>query len=181
MNQPLGAADFFALEAGETLDRLDALVSRPDAPSGDDLLRASRVLRGAALMASQQPIARAAGGLEAFARAMREGKRRWDPAAREQVAQAIEEFRLLVRRVREWSESDTARAARLTRSLETLSGLAAAEDGQREPRGGMEAGIRAFVARESALIASSLDRAARALQAAPGDREPLYAVIRRMQ
>jgi hypothetical protein len=60
MNQPLGAADFFALEAGETLDRLDGLVSRSDAPSGDDLLRASRVLRGAALMASQQPIARAA-------------------------------------------------------------------------------------------------------------------------
>ena len=41
--------------------------------------------------------------------------------------------------------------------------------------------IRAFVAREGALIASALDRAARALQVAPGDREPLYAVIRRMQ
>jgi len=116
MNQPLGAADFFALEAGETLDRLDSLVSRADTPSGDDLLRASRVLRGAALMASQQPIARAAGGLEAFARALRDGQRQWDPAAREQVAQAIEEFRLLVRRTKEWADTDTARAARLTRS-----------------------------------------------------------------
>ena len=181
MNQPLGAADFFALEAGETLDRLDGLLSRPDAPSGDDLLRASRVLRGAALMASQQPIARAAGGLEAFARALRDGQRQWDPAAREQVAQAIEEFRLLVRRARDWAEADTARAARLARSLESLGGQAPAEDERREARGTIDAGIRAFVAREGALIASALDRAARALQVAPSDREPLYAVIRRMQ
>jgi hypothetical protein len=181
MNQPLGAADFFALEAGETLDRLDGLVSRPDAPSGDDLLRASRVLRGAALMASQQPIARAAGGLEAFARAIRDGQRPWDPAAREQVAQAIEEFRLLVRRVRDWADSDSTRAARLARSLESLGGMEPAEDERRESRGTIDAGIRAFVAREGALIASALDRAARALQVAPGDREPLYAVIRRMQ
>ncbi|HKU60285.1 MAG TPA: hypothetical protein VJQ44_03640 [Gemmatimonadales bacterium] len=181
MNQPLGAADFFALEAGETLDRLDGLVSRQEPPSGDDLLRASRVLRGAALMASQQPIARAAGGLEAFARALRDGRRQWEPALREQVAQAIEEFRLLVRRARDWADSDTARAARLARSLENLGGIAPAEDDRRDARGTIDAGIRAFVAREGALIASALDRAARALQAAPGDREPLYAVIRRMQ
>jgi hypothetical protein len=181
MNQPLGAADFFALEAGETLDRLDGLVSGPAAPSGEELLRATRVLRGAALMASQQPIARAAGGLEAFARALRDGQRQWDPAAREQVAQAIEEFRLLVRRTKEWGESDSTRAARLTRSLEALGGIGPADGPQREGVGGIDAGIRAFVAREGALIASALDRAARALQVAPSDREPLYAVIRRMQ
>jgi hypothetical protein len=181
MNQPLGAADFFALEAGETLDRLDGLVSGPATPSGDDLLRATRVLRGAALMASQQPIARAAGGLEAFARALRDGKRQWDPAAREQVAQAVEEFRLLVRRTRDWGEGESARAARLTRVLEALGGIAAPEEERRGPPGTIDAGIRAFVAREGALIASALDRAARALQAAPQDREPLYAVIRRMQ
>src|ERR1044072_3065959 len=91
MNQPLGAADFFALEAGATLDRLDGLGARRAAPAG-------RVLRGAALMASQQPIARAAGGLEAFARALRDGQRQWDPAAREQVAQARREVRPLVGR-----------------------------------------------------------------------------------
>jgi hypothetical protein len=37
------------------------------------------------------------------------------------------------------------------------------------------------VGREGALIASALDRAARSLQLAPSEREPLYAVIRRMQ
>src|SRR6185312_6712567 len=51
----------------------------------------------------------------------------------------------------------------------------------RDEHGGLNTGVRAFVAREGALIASALDRAARALHTAPGDREPLYTVIRRMQ
>jgi chemotaxis protein histidine kinase CheA len=185
MTNPLATADFFALEAGECLDRLELLARRDDAPPAEDFLRASRVLRGSALMASQQAIARAAGGLESVARALREGRRAWDPGCREQVAQAIEEFRLLVRRVREWDDGDTLRAGRLAVSLDTLAGRAGAEPGEpREPRnerGEINAGVRAFVGREGALIASALDRAARALQVAPGDREALYTVIRRMQ
>jgi hypothetical protein len=53
MTNPLAAADFFALEAGECLDRLEKLAGRDDAPPAEDFLRASRVLRGSALMASQ--------------------------------------------------------------------------------------------------------------------------------
>ena len=181
MTNPLATADFFALEAGECLDRLELLARRDDAPPAEDFLRASRVLRGSALMASQQAIARAAGGLEAVARALREGRREWDPACREQVAQAIEEFRALVRRVREWDDSDTLRAGQLAATLETLAGRGGGAPGEPRERGEINAGVRAFVGREGALIASALDRAARALQVAPGDREPLYTVIRRMQ
>ena len=187
MTNPLATADFFALEAGECLDRLESLVGRPDGPPADEFLRTARVLRGAALMASQQPIARAAAGLEGLARAYRDGRRPWDPATREQVAQAIEEFRLLVRRVREWGEPETARAVRLGGMLESLAGrspgAAPAPEGQPrlDQRGELNTGVRAFVAREGALIASALDRAARAIRAEPGDREPLYTVIRRMQ
>jgi hypothetical protein len=182
MTNPLAAADFFALEAGECLDRLEQLAGRDDAPPAEDFLRASRVLRGSALMASQQAIARAAGGLESVARALREGRRAWDPECKEQVAQAIEELRLLVRRVREWDDGDTLRAGRLALSLEALAGRAATEPpSPRGESGGLNAGVRAFVGREGALIASALDRAARALQIAPGEREPLYTVIRRMQ
>ena len=184
MTNPLGAADFFALEAGECLDRLETLVSQPEPPSADELLRNARVLRGSALMASQAHIARAAGGLEALARAHREHRRPWDAATREQVAQAVEEFRLLVRRVSQWSDADTARAVRLGRELETLAGGTAphlpARPAETE-RPELHTGVRAFVAREGALIASALDRAARSLRATPGDREPLYNVIRRMQ
>ena len=113
MTTPLGAADFFALESGECLDRLEHLVSQPDPPPADEFLRSARVLRGSALMAGHTQIARAAAGLEALARARRDHKRAWEAATREQVAQAVEEFRLLVRRVQEWTDADTARALRL--------------------------------------------------------------------
>ena len=182
MTNPLATADFFALEAGECLDRLDTLARRDEPPPPDDFLRSSRVLRGSALMASQQPIARAAAGLESVARALRDGRRPWDPACRERIAQAVEDFRLLVRRVREWDDGDTVRAGRLAASLEELAGRGEGEPGGASgERGELNAGVRAFVAREGALIASALDRAARALQLSPVEREPLYTVIRRMQ
>jgi hypothetical protein len=181
MPDPLETTDFFALEAGECLDRLESLVDREDRPPADEFLRTARVLRGAALMAGQQPIARAAAGLEAVARTLRDGRREWDPAAREHLVQAVEEFRLLVRRAREWSEGETARATRLGLGLESLAGRPGGDGERRADHGELNTGVRAFVAREGALIASALDRAARALHASPGDREPLYTVIRRMQ
>ena len=182
MSQPLGAADFFVLEAGECLDRLETLASSAATPAADEFHRLARVLRGAALMAGQGQIARAAAALEALARAHRDQRKSWDAATRERVAQAVEEFRRLVRQAREWTDADTARATRLTRELEGLSGTAPEGPVQSAGAGAeLNTGVRAFVAREGALIASALDRAARALRTTPGDREPLYGVIRRMQ
>ncbi|MEO6057886.1 MAG: hypothetical protein ABIQ49_13710 [Gemmatimonadales bacterium] len=182
MTNPLAAADFFALEAGECLDRLESLGARPEGPPAEEFLRTARVLRGSALMAGQQALARAAAGLEGLARAYRDGNRLWDQTTREQVAHAVEEFRQLVRRVREWGEAETARTVRLGLSLEAIAGRPSGADApRRDARGELNPGVRAFVAREGALIASALDRAARALTTAPGDREPLYTVIRRMQ
>jgi hypothetical protein len=184
MTNPLGTADFFALEAGECLDRLETLVAAAKPPSGEEFLRMARVLRGSALMAGQAPIAKAAAALETLGRAYRDHPPAWDAATREQMGQAVEEFRLLVRRVREWNETDTDRAARLGRNLEALVGnpsgdlLARPSEPQQQE---LNTGVRAFVAREGALIASALDRAARTLRASPADREPLYNVIRRMQ
>lgn len=183
MNQPLGSgADFFALEAGECLDRLEQLVTRPDGPPPDDMLRTARALRGSALMANHPAIARAAAGLEAVARGIRDGARPWDAAAREQAAQAVDDFRGLVRSARAWTSDDAGRAARLTAALEALAGGSAgpAPTAPLEPTE-LNTGVRAFVARESALIASALDRAAQALRETPDAREPLYAVLRRMQ
>jgi hypothetical protein len=185
MTNPLGTADFFALEAGECLDRLETLISgTAGPPPADELLRVSRMLRGSALMAAQPQIAKAAAGLEGFARIYRDRSRPWDAGTRERLAQAIEEFRLLVRRVREWNEADSARTERLARDLERMAGSDAAQQAEpsADPRPqGISTGVRAFVAREGALIASALDQAAQMLRAAPVDREPLYNVIRRMQ
>src|SRR2546427_8292805 len=113
MSNPLASADFFALEAGESLDRLETLVASESPPSPEDLLRTVRLLRGSALMAGQLHIARAAASLEAVARARREGRRGWDAVTRGRIGQAIDGFRLLIRRVRQWDETDSARAVRL--------------------------------------------------------------------
>ncbi|MEO7985334.1 MAG: hypothetical protein ABI766_02290 [Gemmatimonadales bacterium] len=181
MTNPLASSDFFALEAGESLDRLAALAGRESPPAADELLRTVRILRGSALMAGQHQIARAAMSLEAVARARREGKLEWDAATREQIGRAVEDFRLLIGRARQWEDADAARAARLTHDLDLLAGRSATDRPAETRREELNTGVRAFVAREGALIASALDRAARALRSEPTDREPLYAVVRKMQ
>jgi hypothetical protein len=185
MTNSIGPAGFFALEAGECLDRLESLFGAPAGPPADEFLRTARILRGSALMANQPLLGRAAAGFEALARAVRDGARAWDPATREQASQAIEEYRVLVRRVPEWQENDAARAARLASLLDSLAGQGPAEaESIRRTEATpaeLQTGVRAFVAREGALIASALDRAARAIRTAPDDREALYMVLRRMQ
>src|SRR2546421_276330 len=71
--KPLGMSDFFALEAGEYLERLDGLLAARDSPHADELVRLARALRGSAPMANHHPIARTAAALQALARAAREG------------------------------------------------------------------------------------------------------------
>lgn len=181
MTNPLASSDFFALEAGESLDRLASLAGRESPPPADELLRTVRILRGSALMAGQHQIARAAMSLEAVARARREGKLEWDATTRERIGRGIEDFRFLIRRIHQWDDADAARAARLAHDLDVLAGRTAADTPAQPSREELNTGVRAFVAREGALIASALDRAARALRAQPTDREPLYAVIRKMQ
>src|SRR5437763_1215242 len=47
--KPLGMSDFFALEAGEYLERLDGLLAASDSPNADELVRLARALRGSPL------------------------------------------------------------------------------------------------------------------------------------
>ncbi len=177
---PLAMADFFALEAGEYLERLDALLGPEGAPAADEFVRLSRALRGSALMASQTPIARAAAGLESLARALREGRRGWDPGTRQAAVRAIDDLKILVRRAAAWGDADTAKAEALAKDLEQLSGRPAV--GLRAAEAvGLDAGARAFVAREGAAIASALDRAATAMRAGSPARDPLQHVLRALQ
>jgi chemotaxis protein histidine kinase CheA len=182
MPTPLGPTDFFALEAGEYLERLARLAAVDGGPPADEFVRYARALRGSALMANQPEITRAAGALEGVARAYHERAREWDATLAEVVGQSVDDLKRLVRRAREWTADDTARADRLSRALEGISGRA--PEGSRphtRTRGELNAGVRAFVAREGALVASALDRAARALEAEPLSRDPLHNILRRMQ
>jgi hypothetical protein len=177
---PLGMSDFFALEAGEYLDRLDALLQAPATPAAEELVRLARALRGSALMASQQSIARAAMGLEALARGLREGRRQWDAATKQIATRAVDDLRIFVRKAASWTEADSAQAEALASQLEQLGGRPSAQVRAAEAMG-LDAGARAFVAREGAAIASALDRAGRALRTNPMAHDPLQQVLKALQ
>ena len=177
---PLGMADFFALEAGEYLERLDALLQSVEAPAADEFVRLARALRGSALMANQQAIARAATGLEALARGVREGRRAWDPGTQQLAIRGVDDLKIFLRRVPSWTDADTAKAEALGRELEQQSGRPSAQIRAAEALG-LDAGARAFVAREGAAIGSALDRAATALRGGQNIKEALAAVLRALQ
>lgn len=173
-------SDFFALEAGEYLERLDGLLVTGDRPNLEELVRLARALRGSALMASQPAIARAAGGVETLARAVRENRRAWDEHAKQLAVRAVDDLKIFVRRAASWTEADTARAEALAQQLEQLAGRPSAQVRTAEAAG-LDAEARAFVAREGAAIASALDRAAQALRANQAAQEPLQGVLRALQ
>ena len=180
MTQPLAMSDFFALEAGEYLDRLDALLQPAAPPAAEELVRLARALRGSALMASQQGIARAAMGFEAFARGVREGRRPWDAATKQIAIRSVDDLKIFVRKAASWTEADTAKAEALASQLEQFGGRPSAHVRAAEAIG-LDAGARAFVAREGAAIASALDRAGRALRANPTAHDPLQQVLKALQ
>ncbi len=179
MASTMGMADFFALEAGEYLDRLDVLlVDNP--PDAEEFVRLARALRGAAIMASHSPMARAAQGLESLARALDEDSLPWDERSSALATGAIDELRLLLRRVGNWSDDDTDTAEAVATRLEAGGGRRPTQPRALEQQG-LDTGARAFVAREGATIASALDRAAAALRLDPHAGEPMQAAVRAMQ
>lgn len=177
MGQSMGMLDFFVLEAGEYLERLDALAQAPAGrfSSGDEFVRIVRAWRGGALMASQRAMARAAQGLEAAGRALRDGRLGWDERVRGEVIRAVDDCKTHLHRIRTPAPEDAARAEEIGASLERLAGHTVA--GTRAAGAGLDAGGRAFVAREAAAIASALDHAAQGLSADPAAREALGGVM----
>jgi hypothetical protein len=177
--KPLGMSDFFALEAGEYLERLDAALQKPEL-AAEEVVRLARALRGSALMASQPAIARAAAGVEAVARAVREGRTAWDAQTKQIAVRAVDDLKVFVRRAPGWTDADTANADALSAELEQRAGRHA-PPAQGAKALGLDAGARAFVAREGAAIAGALDRASQALRDNPLTQEPLQQVLRALQ
>src|SRR6266705_3505207 len=164
--KPLGMSDFFALEAGEYLERLDGMLAQGDSPSADEMVRLARALRGSALMANQPAIARAAAGLEVLARAVREGRRAWDPQTQQLALRAVDDLKIFVRRAGSWTDADTAKAEALAVELEQVAGRPSAQIHAVEALG-LDAGARA--------------RAAQALRANPRAHDPLQHALRALQ
>jgi hypothetical protein len=180
VNAPVGRREFFALEAGEYLERLALLAASPDQPDGENVVRYARALRGAALMAGPAGYAVAAGAIENVAKAVRGGSVAWTPILGEQLAETVEECKSMLRRLREWSDVDVQRCERLAERLDGLIGGAARRPGSSPGGPGLSAGVRAYVAREAAGVAAALEQVADVVEQRPAP-DSADALLRRLQ
>jgi hypothetical protein len=181
VSAPVGRREFFALEAGEYLERLTLLVSTGGPPDIESLVRYGRALRGAALMAGPPGYAMAASALESVAKALRDGGARWSPELAEAFAVALETGKGMLRRVSAWDDTDIASCERTAAALQEAAGISLRRSGAFEATAAptQSAAVRAFIARETAALAATLDQAAEAVS--QGTAGALGAVVSRLQ
>jgi HPt (histidine-containing phosphotransfer) domain-containing protein len=172
MSQPL--SDYFAQEAGEFLDHLDALLARPDAPDPVEFFRQARGVRGSAQIAGAEQVARVAERLEDGARALRDGLLQWSDEVRDRARRTVEDLRVLV--AAHERGGDDARAGE---AAARWDGVDAGRRRNDQPRSGDQ--LFDFLRREIVGVVGEMDRALQAMQADPAAKEPLRTVLRRMR
>ena len=172
---PVGFLDFFILEAGEYVEQLDGLLDagRTAGPDAEALQRIARALRGSATMAKLLPFAEVAGGIERVGRALREGALQWEPGLAGVVVAAVDECKLLLRNVRNWSDVEDSRARARASELATYAAT-------RRPTPMASPSMQghdSYLATESSNIGAGLEL----LATRPADREAAANVLRRVR
>lgn len=163
MSAPSGRPDFFALEAGEYLQELGRALGHDTAPEAP-VVRVARALRGASLLAGPADFTRAAAALEAAVRMVVDGHARWEPGLAELLRGGIETLTALLRQSRAWDDSASEQALRLAAELEASTRDAGAPPPPpfgRRTADRSQPGVRAFLAREAAIVAGAVERLAR--------------------
>jgi chemotaxis protein histidine kinase CheA len=131
MTTPGRLLDFFTLEAGEYLTRLESIATRPSMQPADatQFAAAARGPRGSATMAKAGDLARHATIVERIASGVVHGAISWEPELQRSLVGAIEDLKLLVRSVRQWGPEQDSR---VEESLGRLSRYAPAREERRE-------------------------------------------------
>ena len=131
MTTPGRLLDFFTLEAGEYLTRLESLATQQSMERADAtrFTAAARGFRGSATMAKADELARLANSVERIAVGVVLGTVSWDPELQRSVVGAIEDLKLLVRSVRQWGPEQDAR---VEQSLGRLARYAPAREERRD-------------------------------------------------
>lgn len=174
MSQPL--RDYFALEAGEYLEQMDALLAAEGAPDAERFFRLARGVRGSAQVADATEIATVAARLEQVARALREGRLPLSENVRVRAVRTVDDLRVLVRGHRHWGPAEEARAREAVARWTEFGDARPAT-----PAAGGEAQLFAFARREIEAVVAELDRVLGEMRRAPAVREPLRWLLRRMR
>jgi hypothetical protein len=180
MNQEIGMSDFFGMEASEYLEKLDGVISGSHRPETVEFVRLARALRGSAMMASQQTIADVGSALETFARALHEAKIEWDEANKQLVIRSVDDLKVLVRKISDWSDEDEAGVKALAAELTAAAGGSQKQETQ-DSATGLDTGTRAFIGREGAAVASALQRASQTAGSGYTTAEVADAIIEAIQ
>lgn len=111
MTTPPRLLDFFILEAGDYLLRLETLVTQQGMQSSDaaQFATAARGLRGSATMAKATGVSSLAMTVERIANAVAQGARTWEPELQRALVGAIEDLKVVVHGVRSWGAEQEAR------------------------------------------------------------------------
>lgn len=111
MTAPGRLLDFFTLEAGEYLTRLERLVTGQTMQASDatHFAAAARGLRGSATMAKASGVSELAMTVERIAMGVVQGAVSWDPELQRALVGAVEDLKLLVRSVRGWNADQDRR------------------------------------------------------------------------
>jgi HPt (histidine-containing phosphotransfer) domain-containing protein len=175
MTAPVGFLDFFVLEASDYIEQLDALLqgSGEGPPDADALQRTARSLRGSATMAKLSAFAQMAAGMERVGRALREGALEWDAALRGVLVATVDDGKLLLRNVRNWSPSDDARAQARVDELIRHAPLRPATPLANSTTSGHDS----YLATEASNIGAGLEL----LATRPTDRDAAANVLRRVR
>ena len=168
--------DFFVLEAGEYVERLDGLLLRASeaGPDSDALQRAARALRGSATMAKLPSFAELASSVEAVGRGLRDGSLGWEPRLKGALTAAIDDLKILVRAARAWSPAEdqwalqrVAELGQFVKALPLLPAVPAQRPGVNQT----------FFANEANSVAAGLDL----ISARPDDRTESLSVLQRVR
>jgi hypothetical protein len=105
--------EYFAEEAADYLQQLDAILSAPIPPDPIRFLRLTTGVRGSTQMAGADDIASLAGQFEGTARAFHDGDLAWTDEIRDLARMTVREIHQLVHLIDRWGATEAGRIADL--------------------------------------------------------------------
>lgn len=176
--------EYFETEARDRLAELDRRLRRPGEPDAAELYRHARALRGAAQIAREERIQRAARVFEAALNAASSGSLAWTDTVAAHARASVEDLQILLARKGDDDQLD-ARVAQIIQRWSSaglpLPGQVTGAYGAVGADAGATREFREFAAREVEAIADALDVALQQLAESPMDREPLRTILQRQR